>query len=509
MHIRYFLEEITMKKITALLLALVMVLPLAFAACDGGSNLPPTGTSGETEADGKKPSDTTGKKDDQNEGPYVYTPTADALYPGMVGVGSNGSAVEFESVKVTNRADKHVLVDNDFSGEDPLAGWSFATAVGGAWAGESAKADFEVTEPTSFAEEAPATGEGTGEDTGSDTQAPAATPRAADEKVLAFKNKSGTGSMAFFGDPQWNYIQFAVKARILDEDGNGFVIYFSVKDEKNYKELIVGDKGNTYVTVNSVDDGTKTQLAQLLFKVNLPTSTAENWIPCSITFNKETINVFVNGVGVCELYAKEETIDNPMYGGVGLGTWATGVSYDNLVVKSNVDGKVLYENNFDKVSSIEADFTPGNYGVDGSWSTMDDWLSEWVVVDDDAEHGKVLSMTNKTPTGDAVMITNSVNNADWSDITIDVDARIDLANEGWLIVFNAKDEKNSIFWNIGGWGNTVTCFQSVENGTKSGQQEAVSAKYTTGQWYHITLVVKPATVYAYIDGYLLAVHSVA
>lgn len=460
-----------MKKIIALLLALVMILPLALASCDDGSSGPklPAGTGDKQTEDNKTPD--TDKKPEKPEGPYEYKPTEGALYSGAVGIGTNGSAVEFSSVKVTNREDKEVLANNDFTGDDPTAEWTFVGAE---------KADFAVADPTTFGEE---TAEG---------------------KVLSVASTVAAGSMAYFGSQEWNYIQFAAKARILEESGNGFVIYFCVKDDKNYKELIVGDRGNTYVTVNDVVDGVKTKLAEKLWKVHIPAEGEAAWIPCSITFEKETIHVYVSGQSVAELYADDE-VENPFYGGVGLGTWATAVSYDNLKITSNETGIVLYQNNFSNASSISKDFIAGQYGHDGSWATMDDWLSEWVVEDDDVEHGKVLKMTNSTPTGGAIMITESLANEEWQNITIELDARIDGGNEGWLVVFGAIDETDCTFWNVGGWGNSNTCFQYVKNNSKSGQQSPLDSKYNVGEWYHLTLVINGDVVDGYINGYF--VHS--
>ncbi len=476
-----------MKKIMALVLALVMILPLAFAACDQ-STVPPTGgTSGgnQTNAPGNKDETKEPPETKDPNAPYEYQPNAEAKYSGCVGVSSNGSAVEFQSLTVKNRDDKHDLYEADFSAADPFADWTFANGD---------KANFTVADPKSFA---------AAEEGGASAAAEAA-------KVLSV-SKDAKGTVAYFGEPTWNYIQFAVKARLTEEGGDGFSILFCVKDEKNYHELVVGDKGNTYATVNVYEDGKKTELGSFLYKLHMPTDTDEAWVSCSITFELSTIKIFVSGNQLFELYADEETVSNPLYGGVAFGMWLTGVSFDNIVVKSNADGSTLYSQDFEKLSSLESEFAPGQYGYDGEWTTMSDWLTEWVIADDEGEgnHGKVLTMTNSTPKGCALAVTSGLNNQDWTDYTLDVDARIDIPNEGWIISVAAKEEKDNIFWNIGGWGNSVTCFQTVTATGKSGQQEPVNSKYEKGQWYHITLVVKPTAIYGYIDGYLIAVHNVA
>ena len=109
-----FLEEITMKKLLALLLVLVMVLPLVFAACDGGSTLPPTGgTQGSGDKQTSKPKETEAPVDPN--APYVYSPNPEAQYSGMVGIGSKGTPVEITSLNVENRDDKVDLYESDFS----------------------------------------------------------------------------------------------------------------------------------------------------------------------------------------------------------------------------------------------------------------------------------------------------------------------------------------------------------------------------------------------------------
>ncbi len=480
-----------MKKLFALLLALVMVLPLVFAACDNGSTVPSGGTQGGDDTQTSKPKDTEAPVDPN--APYVYVPNAEAQYSGMVGIGTSGTPVEISSLNVENREDKVDLYESDFNAADPFEGWTF---VGGD------KSAFTVTDPVSFKE--PAEG---GDDTTADTDAATAAPAAESAKVLTL-GKDAKGVMGYFGDAQWNYIRFAVKLRLLEEKGDGFSIYFCVKDDKNYKELVIGEDDNKYVSVYEVVDGQKTQVANMLDRLHVADKDNDKYFACTIVFEKDSITTIVNGVEVFHLYAKQEEVKNPLYGGVGLGRWATGVSYDNFVVKSNEDGKVLYENDFENVNSLEDDFTPGSYGV-GSWTTMSDWLDEWVIADDDKDHGKVLSMINKTPEDAGIVVTEGLGNTDWTNITIDVDARIDIPNEGWLLIFNAKDVANSAFWNVGGWGNTCTCFQTVDNGTKSGQLNNFESKYAADQWYHFTLVVNEATVYAYIDGYLMSIYEVA
>jgi alpha-L-arabinofuranosidase len=65
-------------------------------------------------------------------------------------------------------------------------------------------------------------------------------------------------------------------------------------------------------------------------------------------------------------------------------------------------------------------------------------------------------------------------------------------------------EFNNIFWNIGGWDNTVSCLQRIENGNKSDKLVGTAKDITieTGKTYEIKVVVDGARVKGYIDGEL-------
>lgn len=58
-----------------------------------------------------------------------------------------------------------------------------------------------------------------------------------------------------------------------------------------------------------------------------------------------------------------------------------------------------------------------------------------------------------------------------------------------------------MFWNIGGWGNTVSCLQIVSGGSKSGQISGTvkNVKLRQGKVYQIKVVVAGNHVEGYID----------
>ena len=54
--------------------------------------------------------------------------------------------------------------------------------------------------------------------------------------------------------------------------------------------------------------------------------------------------------------------------------------------------------------------------------------------------------------------------AGWSNYTLSVRARKLGGLEGFLIMFNVKDDNNWTWWNIGGWGNTQNAIENCVAG---------------------------------------------
>jgi len=176
---------------------------------------------------------------------------------------------------------------------------------------------------------------------------------------------------------------------------------------------------------------------------------------------------------------------NALSGGVGLASWQTAVSYDNLRVVDNESGKVLYENDFNSPSDFGSDF--------------DYHEGEWEI-----EEGCLVQTNTSSPadtnTGDAVY----VGDTGWSDYTMTVDAEILGGDEGFLIPVCVKGTKNNIFWNIGGWGNTVSCLQIVSNGVKSDRVSGTvsSIALRQNQVYELKITVSGSNIKCWIDDQL-------
>lgn len=217
------------------------------------------------------------------------------------------------------------------------------------------------------------------------------------------------------------------------------------------------------------------------------------WSPDMIWFDNTTaygsVNYYVqqlyaNNKGVTNL-PTELAVDAAAAGGlsgkVGLGSWQTSVAYDNLIVTDNATGDILYQ----------ADFEGGEIPED-----MDLWEGNWSV-----EDGRLVQSSTGGPndvnTGDSLYVGDAL----WSNYTLTVEAEILSGAEGFLIPVCVKDAANNIFWNLGGWGNTVSCLQIVSGGSKSGQVTGTTKNVTLqhGKVYTIKMVVDGSHIEGYLD----------
>lgn len=225
-------------------------------------------------------------------------------------------------------------------------------------------------------------------------------------------------------------------------------------------------------------------------------STFNQWLPDMIFFSNDSVCLTPNYY-VQQLFAANTgsvyldtavTLegtpkDSLLSGKVGLGSWMTSVAYDDLKVVSNSDGSVLYENDFSESSLKDFDYHEG----------------DWAIKD-----GRLVQQNTAYPydelSGDALY----VGDTGWTDYTLTVRAEILGGDEGFLIPICVENSKNSIFWNIGGWGNTVSCLQTVTGGSKSGQVAGTVRSITLkqGQVYELKVEVSGSRIRCYIDGNL-------
>lgn len=177
-----------------------------------------------------------------------------------------------------------------------------------------------------------------------------------------------------------------------------------------------------------------------------------------------------------ELVKPEIKKNYDITGGVLLGAWATKVEYDNVKVTDNKTGKEIFVDNFDK------DNSEWNK-VNGSWQVKDGKLAINEIKDD------CRIQTNAT---------------DWSNYTLELTAKKNDGNEGFLVGFGAKDTSNFYWLNIGGWGNTRTVIEKAVDGGKStiSEANAIYGSVKTGEEYKIKIVVDGNKIRCYINDQL-------
>lgn len=159
-------------------------------------------------------------------------------------------------------------------------------------------------------------------------------------------------------------------------------------------------------------------------------------------------------------------------GRIGLGSWITKTEYKDLTITFS-DGKV-----------ITPDMTIGN-----SWiASKGDWknLSQGILAQSSLE-----TMATAYWTGQSV-----------DNYELEVKARKTGGEEGFFVLFGMNNSfQTGYSFNIGGWGNTQTTLQAVEEGvTSEVLAPFVKQEIKNNQWYTIKVVVEQSTVTLYVDG---------
>ncbi len=227
--------------------------------------------------------------------------------------------------------------------------------------------------------------------------------------------------------------------------------------------------------------------------------TGLHWAPDLIWFNNRTstasINYYVQkafsknvGTSVLSSTLTGADVDKVAFEGkIGVGTWSTVAKFDDVLVVDNDTGEVLAKDTFDEKTSLE----DWQKIADGNWSV---------------KNGQLYQSSGTTNT-DKYFNTGTVmyfGKRNWENYTFTVSATKMSGAEGFIIPFAVNSKDNNYFWNIGGWGNTVTCLQKVENGTKTDQLVGTERNFTvrTGTTYELKVVVSGHNVKCYIDGKL-------
>lgn len=227
--------------------------------------------------------------------------------------------------------------------------------------------------------------------------------------------------------------------------------------------------------------------------------TALHWAPDLIWFNNVTSTCSVNYY-VQQVFAKNagsallsstltgaDIEDIKLFGRVGVGTWNTSATYDNIKVTDNTTGAVLAEDDFSDSNFSSRWITPS----DGNWSVKD---------------GALLQASSSTNTGRFGNIGSAAYFGETSltNYTYELTATKNGGQEGFLIPFAVRGVDDNFFWNIGGWNNTLSCLQQVEDSAKSGQLNGTvkDCRIEVGKTYALKIVVNDTNVKCYIDNEL-------
>ncbi|MEJ3746153.1 alpha-L-arabinofuranosidase C-terminal domain-containing protein [Actinomycetes bacterium KLBMP 9797] len=198
----------------------------------------------------------------------------------------------------------------------------------------------------------------------------------------------------------------------------------------------------------------------------------ESWGSTSYQVQK----LFMNNVGdrtVPTTMTGPGTQPRPITGRVGLSTWRTSATYDDVAVTAP-DGTVLFSD----------DFSTGA----GNWSPVAN-RGNWTVTDGAYTQSDTAAEDTMVAAADITV----------SDYDYRVTAKKNAGAEGFLIGFGVKDSGNFYWWNLGGWNNTQGAVEKATNGGK----EILVAKpnaVTTGTTYDIRIQVRGTKVTLFLDG---------
>ena len=147
-------------------------------------------------------------------------------------------------------------------------------------------------------------------------------------------------------------------------------------------------------------------------------------------------------------------------GGIGVGTYSTQSEYKDIKV-TGADGKVVYES--------------------GELKDIKGWVTdqgEWK-----AKEGAI-AQTGTPDTNPALAILDKAMPAEY---TLTMKARKISGDEGFLIVFRAKNFTDRCCWNLGGWGNTMTSLDGDKYVIDDLKKE--DKEIETNKWYDIKMEV--------------------
>jgi alpha-L-arabinofuranosidase len=163
------------------------------------------------------------------------------------------------------------------------------------------------------------------------------------------------------------------------------------------------------------------------------------------------------------------------HGAIGLGSWNSAVEYADVEVKSH--GATLYRDDF-------AAAQPKPWRVfNGNWQFAAGGYKQ-----------TNYSVTDcRATTGDL----------GWADYTLTLKARKTGGSEGFLILFNWRDDDNWTWLNVGGWDNTKVAVEQCNGGAKTTLGEPAPMTIRDNTWYRIRIALSGDRIRCYINDQLV------
>jgi alpha-L-arabinofuranosidase len=179
---------------------------------------------------------------------------------------------------------------------------------------------------------------------------------------------------------------------------------------------------------------------------------------------------------------EQSSSDEGRGGAIGVGTWLTQAEFKDIKVVAQPPSAGDQRNTpgGGGATLFSCDFAEGTKG----WKLL---RGDWKV-----QNG-VLRQNSSADNVRAIAGDKS-----WTDYTYSLKARKLGGAEGFLILFNVRDENRKSWWNLGGWGNQR---HAIEMGGLVGQD--VPGSIETGRWYDIRIEVSGKTIKCYLDGKLI------
>lgn len=159
----------------------------------------------------------------------------------------------------------------------------------------------------------------------------------------------------------------------------------------------------------------------------------------------------------------------------GLATWSTQASFDDFTV--TVEGVV---------EPVVSD----DFSTDNGWTVNG---GSWAV------SSGVKRQTAGGTNGDRGCRAINLTQFEGSNYILNVRARKDGGDEGFLIIFDYQDANNYSWWNIAGWNNTRHAVEVCQNGAKTTVAQT-NGSIQNNRWYDLRVEVKGDTVTCFMDG---------